>query len=277
LLPHEFVFGGFLALLTAALTVVIGPFARDTLLFAALLVTAGALVWWCSTDASRARWCVRLAYYPVAMNAAYFALRTAVPALHPRLYDDALQSADRALLGGNASLWLQRFAHPALTEFMSFCYVIFFPYLLFSWITYLVQPDLRLAQKFWSGFFAIYGLGFLGYLLVPAIGPHLEPGLAAQFTPFRGPITDLNTRIVLSGSNRVDCFPSLHCAISSYILFFDLRHRRWRFWLYLVPCVGLWVSTLYLRYHYFVDVLAGFALSAAALWLAHRSFPTENS
>ena len=129
-------------------------------------------------------------------------------------------------------------------------------------------------QKFWSGFFAIYGLGFLGYLLVPAVGPHLAPGLAECFAPFHGAITDVNARIVLGGSNRVDCFPSLHCAVSSYILFFDLRHRRWRFWLYLIPCVGLWVSTLYLRYHYFVDLVAGFALSAAALWFVHRRFPT---
>ena len=74
----------------------------------------------------------------------------------------------------------------------------------------------------------------------------------------------------------MDCFPSLHCAVSSYILFFDRRHRRWRFWLYLVPCVGLWVSTLYLRYHYFVDLVAGFALSAAALWFVNRRFPAPS-
>lgn len=30
----------------------------------------------------------------------------------------------------------------------------------------------------------------------------------------------------------------------------------------------LWLSTIYLRYHYFVDVVAGFALSAVGLALA---------
>ena len=240
--------------------------------FFGLLAAAVALVVGCPAESGLGRWRVRLAFYPVAMNVAYFALRTAGPALHPRLYDDALQTADRLLLGGSASVWLQRFTHPVLTEFLSFCYVIFFPYLLFTWVTYLGQKDLRLMQKFWSGFFVIYGLGFLGYLLVPAVGPHLAPGLAAQFAPLHGAITDINARIVLDGSNRVDCFPSLHCAVSSYILFFDRRHRRWRFWLYLVPCVGLWVSTLYLRYHYFVDLVAGFALSAAALWFVNRRF-----
>jgi membrane-associated phospholipid phosphatase len=68
----------------------------------------------------------------------------------------------------------------------------------------------------------------------------------------------------------VDVFPSLHCAVSAFFLFFDLLHRRWRFWLYLVPCVGLWLSTIYLRYHYFIDVICGFVLAAFALWASEK-------
>ena len=150
LLPHEIVFGGFLAATGAGLVFSRGALVRDVLLFFGLLAVGLALVVWCRRDATLGRWRVRLAFYPIAMNATYFALKTAGPAIHPQLQDAALQAADRALLGSNASVWMQRFLHPALTEFMSFCYVIFFPYLLFSWIVYLAQKDLRLMQKFWS-------------------------------------------------------------------------------------------------------------------------------
>jgi membrane-associated phospholipid phosphatase len=34
--------------------------------------------------------------------------------------------------------------------------------------------------------------------------------------------------------------------------------------------LGLWVSTIYLRHHYAVDLLAGWALAPLALWLAPR-------
>jgi membrane-associated phospholipid phosphatase len=34
--------------------------------------------------------------------------------------------------------------------------------------------------------------------------------------------------------------------------------------------VGLWVSTIYLRYHYAVDLVCGFGLAALALWLSNR-------
>lgn len=126
LLPHEWVFGAFLAATGLGLAFVAGPFARDTLVFSAIFAAAVALVVGCPAESGLGWWRVRLAFYPVAMNVAYFALRTAGPALNPRLYDDALQAADRFLLGGNVSVWLQRFTHPVLTEVLSFCYVIFF-------------------------------------------------------------------------------------------------------------------------------------------------------
>ena len=34
--------------------------------------------------------------------------------------------------------------------------------------------------------------------------------------------------------------------------------------------IGLWVSTIYLRHHYFVDLLGGWALAPVAAWLAPR-------
>ena len=90
-----------------------------------------------------------------------------------------------------------------------------------------------------------------------------------------GWITGWNAAVVAKGSNGVDVFPSLHCAVSCFLLFFDRRHRPWRYRLYLLPCIGLWFSTIYLRYHYLVDVICGFALAAFALWLANR-FPMKS-
>jgi membrane-associated phospholipid phosphatase len=34
--------------------------------------------------------------------------------------------------------------------------------------------------------------------------------------------------------------------------------------------VGLWVSTIYLRHHYAVDLLAGWALAPVGVWVAPR-------
>jgi membrane-associated phospholipid phosphatase len=53
-----------------------------------------------------------------------------------------------------------------------------------------------------------------------------------------------------------------------YLLVFDRWHYRRRFWRLLVPCSALWVSTVYLRYHYCVDVAAGAGIAAIGLSVA---------
>ena len=68
----------------------------------------------------------------------------------------------------------------------------------------------------------------------------------------------------------MDVFPSVHVAVSAYLLLFDWRHRRRRFRWFLLPCLILWFSTLYLRFHYFVDELAGVVAALAGWWMAEN-------
>lgn len=269
LLPHEFFFGLFLLVTWMRLGCAAGFLRPDALLYFVLIAVNIGAIWFCRSNGTSMRWRLGLLFYPLAMNVVFVHMKTAIPKIHPQRMDAVLQHIDQLGIGTNLSLRLQPFIHPALTEFFSFCYILFFPYLLFSLIYYFCG-DVALLKKFVSGLFTIYGIGFLGYSLLPAAGPYLS--MTDQFTkPLAGWwVTKWNAAIVTAGSNKVDVFPSLHCAVSSFLLFFDRRHRPWRFKLYLFPAVGLWLSTIYLRYHYFIDVVCGFALAALALWLANR-------
>jgi hypothetical protein len=272
-LPHEIFFGLFLIVTWIRLGFALGFLAADALLYFTLIVANILALWFCRSKESPARWRVGLMFYPIAMNILFMDMKTAIPKIHPGHMDSLLQRIDTTAIGTNLSLRLQSLVHPALTEIFSFCYLLFFIYLLFS-VIYYFCGDVALLKKFVVGLFTIYGIGFLGYSFVPAAGPcH---AMSDQFTvPLTGWwITKWNAAVVAGGSNGVDVFPSLHCAISSFFLFFDRRHRPWRFKVYLVPCVGLWLSTIYLRYHYLIDVVCGFALAALALWLANR-YPRE--
>jgi membrane-associated phospholipid phosphatase len=134
-------------------------------------------------------------------------------------------------------------------------------------LTYLFAGE-PLARVFYAGLFSLYGIGFFGYTLVPAVGPYIV--YAARFsTPLKGYfMTDFLAACYAAGTNFTDIFPSLHVAASAFLLCFDMRWNRRRFWLCLIPCTGIWFSTVYLRYHYFVDVLTGFAAAAATLAIA---------
>lgn len=257
---HDLVFGAFLLLMASRLIVregVLGPHALLYLSFvglhAAMLLTAP--MW------------LRLAFYPFALQAAYFTLGPAMKALGASSVDVLLQQCDHGLLGLNLSVAIEPWSHPLVTDVMSACYMLFFPYLIVTHLDYFRrEPDV--LRRFCVGLYTVYAAGLVGYALLPAAGPYVA--LADQFRrPLEGGwLTRLHHAIVVRGTNGVDVFPSLHCGVTSFLLFFDRRHAPRRYRLLVVPIVILWVSTIYLRYHYVVDVIAGFALSAIALGLA---------
>lgn len=274
LLLHEWVFGAYLALSWLFYSIRLGPFSWAALVFPGLIAADAALICACRERPDSRRWTLRLLFHPLAMNVCYLLMGTAVPAANPWKADGLLQRCDALLVGGNLSLRLEPLIRPWLSDLMSLCYVLFLPYLAFSMLWHLAE-DRPTAIRFFAGLFTLYGIGFLGYTFLPALGPYLA--MADRFSvPLEGGWPSrLTAWVVGTGSNRVDVFPSLHCAGSGYMLLFDREHKPWRFRLYLLPCLGLWLSTIYLRYHYFVDMLFGAALAALCLRLAALAKVTE--
>jgi PAP2 superfamily len=277
LLPHELFFQLFVFITWLRLIHSTSLTSFISLVYASFLLTAAVLTYLSARLQHQCFWRLRLLYYPIVMNIAYMKMAPVVAKIHHGpLLDYSLRHIDSLLIGQNLSLRLEPHIHPLFTEPLSFCYMLFIPYLTLSMLWYFFGP-LPLLKRFYLGLFTIYGLGFLGYTFVPAAGPYLA--MAREFhVPFTGwYFTQWNAAMVHYGSNGVDVFPSLHCAISSYMLLFDRWYKKWRFRLYAIPCFGLWFSTIYLRYHYFIDVLVGFALSACVLWMTKHRHLEEDS
>jgi hypothetical protein len=269
LLPHEWIFGAYLLIMTVSLLVVRGIANLDMWIFLALLAVNAAVIVASANKESVALWRVRLGFYIIAMNIAFQQMRTAVPALREHRADAALEVIDTWLIGKTPSLILHGWMQPWISDVMSACYFLYLPYVALSMFWYLFSK-LNVAQRFFAGLFSIYGIGFLGYLAIPAAGPYLA--MASRFPkPIEGGwLTAVNSALISAGSNGIDVFPSLHCAVSCYILFFDRRFKPWRYRLCLLPCVVLWMSTVYLRYHYLIDLISGFLLAAVILWFSFR-------
>lgn len=272
LLPHEIAFALLLGALWLWLAIQAGPFHRQTLIVFALLAAELAVVGRARRRSSLTAWRVRLGFFILLMNGTYFALREVVPTLRGGRVDGLLQRIDTRLFGAPLPLHLDADTHPLVSDVLSACYFVLFPYILFSCIRHLWQArnHLAVAQLFYSGFFTVYAISFAGYVLFPAQGPYLDIPDGFRHPIEGGWITRFNDTIVRGGSIRVDVFPSLHVAASAFILFFDRIYARWRYRAYLAPAVGLWISTIYLRYHYGIDVIAGFAVTAIGLLVARR-------
>ena len=271
-LPHEVVFTGFLFITWARLVAKGEWLTLPAVAFLIFIAGSLGVIAWAHRRPTPARWRIRLLYYPSIMALAFYYLAPAMALLETPTADALLNGWDIALLGRNLSAACQSIATPWMTDLMMAAYLFYFIYLVWGPTTYCIQdlPRFRLCMV---GLFTVHGLGFLGYTIWPAGGPHLH-------LPFEQPLlgtwfTELVTPMILSGSNGVDVFPSLHFAVSLYLLGFDWLFNRRRFWWVLGPCAALWASTIYLRYHYFVDLLAGMGLTAvgwavAAWWKRRR-------
>jgi membrane-associated phospholipid phosphatase len=273
---HEVIFGAFL-LITAARLLAAGGAGELCLGFAgmaaSIVIMARSATRWDSIAMERAR----LTLFPVLVNVVYWQLGPVVKHLGSNNWDAALLRADRVLLTDTPAVLLAGWTTPLLTDFLSGCYMLFFPGVLAAFFVALRRPATDGARLF-DGLISLYGIGFLGYTLIPAAGPHLAMPDAFATPLTGGWLTDTNAALVASGSNRVDVFPSLHTAITVFLMgSLWPRHRRVFFSL-LIPAAGLAVATLYLRYHYAVDVLAGLLLATAALVLnrlpdSHETHP----
>jgi len=222
------------------------------------------------------------AFFPlVPLLGIYDSLRF-IPELNPDR-DDLLISIDRAALGGDASLWLERISTPWLTDLLQVAYLVYYvlPFILLGTLycrqsRFAKEPgqarehgrafDLCVVALLLSHY-----LAFTGYMAFPALGPRFA--LASTYrTGLTGLLVAEPIRHFLDALEGImrDAFPSGHVSaalISVYYMFRFMPRVAWC----ALPAVSLMiVATLYLRYHYAADILAGGMLATLCVLLAPR-------
>jgi membrane-associated phospholipid phosphatase len=187
--------------------------------------------------------------------------------------DAALIAIDQRLFGFQASLVLQPMISPRLTAYMDFAYffhLINIPLVACFIYAFRDRPRFR---EMMSGLMVVSFLGLVGYLLVPAIGPIYT--LRNEYTvPLRQSGLVFNREMDFMDFARIrrDVFPSLHVAISFVVWLYAWRNSKKLFWILSPLVLSLWFSTVYLRYHYLIDVVAGLILAPISYGLGNWLF-----
>ncbi len=194
-----------------------------------------------------------------------------VRAVHPVDRDGWLIAADRLLLGTDAGTFLEGIATPLLGSFLTLFYALFFfhPIVLAALV---YADDLRELGRSGPrfarlGFLLVltFYVSYSGYFAVPAEGPRYA--LTFSSPVIRGPVGQaIDDALEKAETNKRDVFPSGHTMVVTAVLVEAARRSRKTFFGFLLFAVPLYVATVYGRYHYLVDVLAGFALPPLVLW-----------
>lgn len=204
-----------------------------------------------------------------------------IPMVNPHDYDDILIQWDRFIFGVNPTDWIEKFANPVLTEYLQFCYMMFYviPFVLGIEFTLRNKDDkfFDYARIVIFGFFVSYLL----YFFMPAIGPRFTlhnfstinqdlPGL--YLTNFFRELVNAGGGVLPDTINPAkivnrDCMPSGHTMMTFISIVMAFRfHSKYK-WIIAVIGTSLIIATVYLRYHYVVDVIAGLIFAVITLWL----------
>lgn len=192
---------------------------------------------------------------------------------------------DRWLFGTSPTQWIYQFTHPLLTEIFQLCYFLYFVIPLgLSIELYLRSKKEGLEKLMYFGFLLSFSFycSYLLYFIAPAVGPCFTlhnfstirqelPGLF--FTNTIRDIVDVGWGITYPNpvlTVHRNCMPSGHTMITLVNVVAGFMFASRFRWFYSVVGAGIIISTIYLRYHYVVDLIAGVFCAIIALWLATR-------
>jgi membrane-associated phospholipid phosphatase len=212
-------------------------------------------------------WYPAIMLYPLFIELSFL-----IHPIHPTDFDRELAALDIAIFGGDPVAWLQRFSNPWAADALQLSYMSFYvvPVALMCAV-YACKPrqSFREAQ---FGILLCFYLSYLGYLAAPALGPRFT-GNGVIYAPegvyFSSVLQEMLNRLERAGNMR-DAFPSGHAAVALMVQWYSFRWFPRSGILLLPLTTALLLSTVYLGYHYLVDVAAGALLGLACLALTPR-------
>ena len=226
-------------------------------------------------------------WYPQAVFLFCFEeLRILVHLIEPEWRDSVLIAFDHWLTGVYPAVWLAQFTSVWLNEAMQVAYMTYYLFLTILGASLYRRrrersddssarnPSGVMAMRaFWTVMTASmigYSIGYVISIFFPVEAPFFAMR-SLQLPPLMGgPATSLIDFIESWGRVRGGAFPSGHVLGSFVALLGAWCYRRQLFWVFLPCFVAMCVSTIYGRYHYIADILAGILVGAVAFLLAQR-------
>ena len=210
--------------------------------------------------------------YPIAVVPQVFnGLQPLITALGFPNQDAALVAIDRWMLAGrDAAVLTEPLIRPWVSDALFAAYFSFFLFPFAVGLPMFFRRDRGPFRRFIFTVVLAFFVSYAGYFLVPARGPRY----------YQWPADDTRTRVtalsqwVYDGLNSVeytkdDVFPSGHVMVTTTCMLAAWRSNPRLFAGLLPVALALAFATIYCRYHYLIDVIAGFALGCATFWAAY--------
>jgi len=210
-------------------------------------------------------WVFRHWYPVIYVSFCYKEMAVLIPA-HLYSADQRLADIDYSIWHANPTVWLERIVTPPLTEYLQIVYTLFVPAVLL--VAVVLWKQRRFPEFRYYAFLVALGflVSYIGYLIVPARGPRFLLN-HLQHVPLRGMwyFQAMQNGLDRLESAAYDCFPSGHTELTILAWWSARKLTKSLSWPYFAYTLSIIFATVYLRYHYTIDVLAGAAVAGALL------------
>jgi len=224
---------------------------------------------------------IRLAIFSGLWLHTYGWIKLAIPALHPRLFDQQLWNLDRAICFGYSPnvFLLTIFSSPLMLRVIDATYAdVFFISLTLIGIFFGSSPERGTRITFMNSNTLLWLLGAWLYVALPALGPAYRfPEIWLPLAPLLGR-TQYFQRMLMSnydavlsslrGMQRpinilfgVAAFPSLHVAFQTLAFLWMRRLTQWGGTLFGIFALFIFIGSMVTGWHYLVDGIAGALLA----------------
>jgi len=196
--------------------------------------------------------------------------------INPQDIDYVLIRLDYLIFGNYPTVYLERIMHPLLTDVLEVAYSTYYFMPVALGIAVKLKGHNENFEKTLFFILLCFYLSYIGYMLFPALGPrysikHLQEKELGGLLLSEQIQNVLN---LLEGVKR-DAFPSGHTGVALTVLFLASRFAKSLFWM-LSPLVLLLIlATVYCRYHYVVDVIAGVVLTVVTITVGELYYKVQ--
>ena len=219
------------------------------------------------------RWGYPIVLVPAAFREVWFTARLVNPFDGFRnpsdnfQFDRMLNALDLRLFGIDSGRLVALAGHPLLTDLLTLCYAVYYFLPVILVLHLYIHGKMAQFEVAMTAIVAAFLVSYLGYLVVPAVGPFYFLRADEVHPALLGWVVAMPVRDLLKGMEWTmpDAFPSGHTMVTLVTLHYAWRFARPLSWILMPVGAGLVVATVYLRYHYLVDVTAGMLLTAGIL------------
>ncbi|HEU4382910.1 MAG TPA: phosphatase PAP2 family protein [Anaeromyxobacteraceae bacterium] len=209
-------------------------------------------------------------FYPLPAAIAIFNVAgPLIGAANPARWDATFAALDQRLFGTLVTAWRSALGRPDwLTDLASLLYASYYVVPVAMAVALYLEGRRAEFGDAVFGFIATLLVSYAGYFLFPTTGPRVAPEVAAQVLGGGAVSAGVRAFVHFAEVNQLDAFPSGHTALSLVFLAYGWRlFPRWRL-PFLLATSGIIFSTVYLSWHYVVDLVAGAVQAACMAWLA---------